>query len=87
VIGGLDALDALQREPGGPLGVRHLDQSGTGGRLRVHSRDLAGAPSVVVASERMDDNPRWSPRASSSTPDRTSAVRDGSSCPTSPPIH
>jgi glutamine amidotransferase len=56
-------LYALPRDPGGPHGGRHLDHSGTGGRLRVHSRDLARAPSVVVASERMDDNPRWSPIA------------------------
>jgi predicted glutamine amidotransferase len=56
-------LYALHRGTGGPHGARHLDHSGAGGRMRVHSHDLAHAPSVVVASERMDDNPRWSPMA------------------------
>ncbi|MER6630751.1 class II glutamine amidotransferase [Streptomyces sp. NPDC000987] len=52
-------LYVLERPPGGRHGTRHLDHSGTGGRMRVHSADLAGHPSVVVASERMDDNPDW----------------------------
>jgi len=54
-------LYVLQRTAGGHHGVRHLDHSGTAGRMRVHSEDLAAVPSVVVASERMDDNPRWRP--------------------------
>jgi predicted glutamine amidotransferase len=57
------ALYVLQRAAGGPHGARHLDGSGTDGRVRVHCRDLAHAPSIVVASERMDDNPHWSPIA------------------------
>lgn len=52
-------LYVLHRPPGGHHGDRHLDHSGAGGRLRVHSTDLAHAPAVVVASERMDDNPHW----------------------------
>lgn len=36
-----------------------LEQSGTGGRLRVHADELAGLSSVVVASERLDDDPGW----------------------------
>ncbi|WP_404815588.1 class II glutamine amidotransferase [Streptomyces thermolineatus] len=52
-------LYVLARAAGGRHGDRHLDHSGTAGRMRVHSRDLADAPSVVVASERMDDNPDW----------------------------
>ncbi|MEU5096240.1 class II glutamine amidotransferase [Streptomyces sp. NPDC020996] len=52
-------LYVLERPPGGRHGTRHLDHSGTGGRMRVHSADLAVHPSVVVASERMDDNPDW----------------------------
>jgi predicted glutamine amidotransferase len=38
---------------------RHLEHSGSGGRLRVRSHDLADTPAVVVASERLDDNPAW----------------------------
>jgi glutamine amidotransferase len=52
-------LYTLERRPGGQHGNRHLDHSGTGGRMRVHSRDLAATPALVVASERMDDNPAW----------------------------
>ncbi|WP_436762826.1 class II glutamine amidotransferase [Streptosporangium sp. V21-05] len=52
-------LHMLQRAAGGCHGGRHLDQSGTDGRMRVRSRDLAGIPSFVVASERMDDHPDW----------------------------
>ncbi|WP_317448097.1 hypothetical protein [Streptomyces collinus] len=29
--------------------------------MRVHSSHLADHPAVVVASERMDDNPHWRP--------------------------
>ncbi|MER7110523.1 class II glutamine amidotransferase [Streptomyces sp. NPDC000229] len=52
-------LYVLHRPPGGHHGDRHLDHSGAEGRMRVHSSDLTGAPAVVVASERMDDNPHW----------------------------
>jgi predicted glutamine amidotransferase len=52
-------LWVLERRPGGRHGDRHLDHRGTAGHLRVHCRDLATAPAVVVASERMDDNPNW----------------------------
>ncbi|MBY8881045.1 class II glutamine amidotransferase [Actinacidiphila acidipaludis] len=52
-------LYVLQRRAGGKHGGRHLDHSGSQGRLRVHSQALADAPAVVVASERMDDNPEW----------------------------
>jgi glutamine amidotransferase len=54
-------LYVLERRRGGHHGDRHLDHSGTAGHMRVHSRDLAGAPALVVASERMDDNPAWRP--------------------------
>ncbi|MEU5086463.1 class II glutamine amidotransferase [Streptomyces sp. NPDC021356] len=56
-------LYVLQRPAGGPHGARHLDHSGSGGRVRVHSANLADRPAVVVASERMDDNPDWRPLA------------------------
>lgn len=52
-------LYVLEREAGGPHGARHLDQSGSAGRLRVHSGDLADVPACVVASERMDEHPEW----------------------------
>lgn len=52
-------LYVLERRRGGHHGDRHLDHSGTAGHMRIHSHDLAGTPAVVVASERMDDNPAW----------------------------
>ncbi|WP_306187874.1 class II glutamine amidotransferase [Streptomyces sp. MK5] len=52
-------LYVLERPAGGPHGTRHLDHSGSHGRMRVHSAPLADRPAVVVASERMDDNPDW----------------------------
>jgi predicted glutamine amidotransferase len=52
-------LYVLERRSGGHHGDRQLDHCGTAGRMRVHSRDLAEVPAVVVASERMDDNPAW----------------------------
>ncbi|WP_372411014.1 class II glutamine amidotransferase [Streptomyces luteireticuli] len=53
------SLYVLDRPAGGHHGTRHLDHSGAAGRMRVHSHDLATAPAVVVASERMDENPHW----------------------------
>jgi glutamine amidotransferase len=58
------ALYVLERAPGGHHGDRHLDHAGTAGRMRVHSTDLATVPAVIVASERMDDNPNWRELAS-----------------------
>ncbi|MFK8906403.1 class II glutamine amidotransferase [Streptomyces sp. YS-3] len=52
-------LYVLDRQAGGQHGSRHLDNSGSHGRMRIHSSHLAQHPSVVVASERMDDNPHW----------------------------
>jgi glutamine amidotransferase len=51
-------LFVLHRAAGGP---RHLDHASAAGRVRVHSATLATTPAIVVASERMDDNPRWRP--------------------------
>ncbi|MFI9722135.1 class II glutamine amidotransferase [Streptomyces sp. NPDC052396] len=56
-------LHVLRRPAGGPHGDRHFDHSGAAGRMRVHSGDLATVPSVVIASERMDDSPHWRPLA------------------------
>ncbi|MET8771461.1 class II glutamine amidotransferase [Streptomyces sp. NPDC004658] len=52
-------LYVLQRPAGGRHGGRHLDHTGTDGHMRIHSRPLADAPAVVIASERMDDHPAW----------------------------
>lgn len=42
---------------------RHLDHASRSGRVRVRSSALAQLPSVVVASERMDEDPGWRPLA------------------------
>jgi predicted glutamine amidotransferase len=52
-------LYVLSRAPGGPHGNRHLEHASAPGTLRVRSGDLAAAPAVVVASERMDEDPGW----------------------------
>ena len=51
-------LWVLQREPGGPRGCRHLDQSSRQG-TRVRSGDLLDRPAVVIASEPLDEDPGW----------------------------
>jgi predicted glutamine amidotransferase len=57
-------LLVLQRRAGGPAGDRHLEHASAPGTVRVRSRDLALAPAVVVASERMDEDPGWRSLAS-----------------------
>jgi glutamine amidotransferase len=52
-------LYVLPRVPGGGHGNRHLDHASAPGTVRVRSADLAQAPAVVVATERMDEDPRW----------------------------
>jgi predicted glutamine amidotransferase len=52
-------LYVLERAPGGPSGVRHLEHASARGTLRVRSGELANLPSVVVASEPMDEDPGW----------------------------
>ena len=52
-------LYVLERAAGGPSGDRHLDQSTPRRRIRVRSGPLATHPAVVVATERMDDDPGW----------------------------
>jgi glutamine amidotransferase len=52
-------LWVLERPPGGPHGDRHLEHASAAGTMRVRSGDLASAPAVVVASERMDEDPQW----------------------------
>ena len=52
-------LFMLERAAGGPSGRRHLEQSSAAGRIRVRAGELADRSSVVVATERMDDDPGW----------------------------
>jgi glutamine amidotransferase len=52
-------LHVLKRAAGGPDGNSHLEHSGDPHETRVHSAHLAEHPSVVVASEPMDDDPAW----------------------------
>jgi predicted glutamine amidotransferase len=52
-------LHVLERDPGGPSGDRHLEHASSWRTLRVHSHELAQAAAVVVASERMDEDPAW----------------------------
>jgi predicted glutamine amidotransferase len=49
----------LRRTAGGPLGDRHLDHASGAGTIRARSGELAAFPAVVVASERMDEDPGW----------------------------
>jgi glutamine amidotransferase len=52
-------LHVLERAAGGHRGGEHLDHRGAAHELRVHSSHLAQHPSVVVASEPMDDDRGW----------------------------
>jgi glutamine amidotransferase len=52
-------LFVLRRGAGGPTGSRHLEHASAAGSIRVRSGDLATIPAVVVASERMDEDPGW----------------------------
>jgi glutamine amidotransferase len=52
-------LFVLERAAGGPTGARHLEHASARGSVRVRAGDLASRPAVVVASERMDEDPGW----------------------------
>jgi predicted glutamine amidotransferase len=52
-------LWVLERGAGGPHGDRHLDAASAAGTVRVRSEPLGRHPSVIVASERMDEDPGW----------------------------
>jgi glutamine amidotransferase len=56
-------LWVLERAAGGPRGARHLDAASAAGTVRVRSAHLARHPSVIVASEPMDEDPGWRARA------------------------
>ncbi len=53
-------LYVLERAAGGPSGGRHLEHASARG-MRVRSGELAGLRSVVIASERMDEDAGWRP--------------------------
>lgn len=52
-------LFVLERAAGGPGGGRHLEHASARGSIRVRSGELSSAPAVVLASERMDEDPGW----------------------------
>jgi glutamine amidotransferase len=52
-------LYVLERGPGGPARHRHLEHASARGSIRVRSGELASRPAVVVATERMDEDPGW----------------------------
>ena len=52
-------LYVLERRAGGPTGARHLDHASAAGTVRVRSGQLRERPSVVIASEPMDEDPGW----------------------------
>jgi predicted glutamine amidotransferase len=52
-------LHLHRRRPGGPNGLAPLDEADAAGTLRLHSADGAVAPLVVIASERISDEPGW----------------------------
>jgi len=54
-------LFLLRRGAGGPHGDRHLEHASTASRIRARSGALSEHPAVVVASERMDEDPGWHP--------------------------
>ncbi len=57
-------LLVLQRQSGGPSGNRHLEHASAAGTVRARSGDLSAARAVVVATERMDEDPGWESLAS-----------------------
>jgi predicted glutamine amidotransferase len=57
-------LHLLQRGAGGAGGDAPLHQQDTAGTLRVHSDDGSDTPIVVIASERISDEPGWEEIAS-----------------------
>ena len=52
-------LHLHRRQRGGPTGTAPLDEADAAGTLRLHSEDAAVTPLVVIASERISDEPGW----------------------------
>ncbi|HEX6022458.1 MAG TPA: class II glutamine amidotransferase [Solirubrobacter sp.] len=55
----VNPLFVLERDAGGPSGFRQLAHSSAGGTVRVRSDELRVRPSVVIASEPMDEDAGW----------------------------
>ena len=53
------ALFVLERPAGGTHGRRHFEGASAAGRIRVRSAHLADSPSVIIASEPMDEHAGW----------------------------
>jgi len=54
-------LHYLERHPNEHTNEEPLRHATEKGRIAVHSNDLSERPSVIVSSEPMDDDPRWTP--------------------------
>lgn len=52
-------LWVLERGAGGTSGQHHLEGSSARGTIHVRSQDLREQPSVIVASERLDESADW----------------------------
>ena len=52
-------LHLQRRQCGGPSGDAALDDADAAGTFRLHCDDAAEAPLVVIASERISDEPGW----------------------------
>jgi glutamine amidotransferase len=52
-------LYVLERKPGGQHGDHHFHGASQHGGIRVRSTALRDQPAVVVASERIDEDPGW----------------------------
>jgi predicted glutamine amidotransferase len=53
-------LFVLERDAGGAGGgARHLEHASARGSIRVRSGEMANRPAVMIATERMDEDPGW----------------------------
>jgi predicted glutamine amidotransferase len=54
-------LFVLERQAGGQGGCHELEKTSSSGTIHVRSDEMLTCGSVVVATERMDDDPAWRP--------------------------
>lgn len=78
-------LYVLERPPGGRGTANALDVRTS--RISARSRDLSRRPAVVVASERMDDDPGWRLLAPGELLHVGADLDPSSSAPLAPPRH